>query len=657
VPLDYESILASLKYGRSVDNTAMATGLPLGYGQGFKVTWTAPGTVTVGPGAANVSGIQVAIDQDTVISESMWLVVRNENTHYYIYLMRDGNFEVDTTAPVLSTNNDFYNYHPITGGRFIGRFFTDSNKDTVFATTGTKSVPEVWVSASTFTDIADYQCDGTADEVQINAAVSYLAEAFAGGVISLSSGTFTLGDAVDLKSNIILTGAGAGTVLEPAPSAGAIRVTGTDGNEIAGAGIRHFKIKRTAVLTADCEDVNLDYADRFFANAVEFDADAAIASPDPYDHTVIKADNCDDLFVMACVLRMAGRGIRTTRCTGQILANAISMSAPADKQYTIGVQVDISQRFHVADNTISDLLNSRPGQANLRAIYVSGSQNSSIQNNSVSNIRATANTNADSSCVGISASGAWGGAGISGNMITGVHDWHAGEVGGASGILIHSGTDDVNISGNHIEHADTGIRIDAGSCDRTIVSGNFVTNCGQLISDGNCEDAYAPMVLEETVPYSAGSGGSYALSAAQAYEGGYSYLLTGDGVGDCLRDFMDDNNTANMHGLLAGVEYTLEVWVYVVAPLLAAEVQFYIYDYTGGWASTRASPVGQNAWEKVAVTRTVRVGATGTTARFMLNTGHSPNEKAYIDNVRLFPTNHQNAHENCLEDNGTDTRF
>jgi hypothetical protein len=120
---------------------------------------------------------------------------------------------------------------------------------------------------------------------------------------------------------------------------------------------------------------------------------------------------------------------------------------------------------------------------------------------------------------------------------------------------------------------------------------------------------------------------------------------------------MDSNNTADMHGLLAGVEYTLEVWVYVAAPLLAAEVQFYIYDYTGGWASTSASPDGQDAWEKVSVTRTIRVGATGTTARFFLNTGHSPNEKAYIDNVRLFPTNHQNAHENCLEDNGTDTRF
>ncbi len=60
---------------------------------------------------------------------------------------------------------------------------------------------------------ADYVCDGTADDVEIQAAVDALA-ATGGGEIRLSSGTFTLATKVDMEDDINLVGMGHSTVVD-----------------------------------------------------------------------------------------------------------------------------------------------------------------------------------------------------------------------------------------------------------------------------------------------------------------------------------------------------------------------------------------------------------------------------------------------------------
>jgi hypothetical protein len=663
----YEQLLAAQNYAHMSNVEAMATGLPPGFGAGFKVTWEAPNLVKVGPGAANVNGQQVVIDEETLIDDSMWLAVRVQG-HYYIYLNLAGEFEVDISSPIQSTDNDFHNYHPITGARFIGRLYVDSDGDQVFAATGTKSVPEVIVGASTWTDDSDYLCDGTDDDVEVNAAISYLSGAFGGGIVRLSQGTFRLASPIGLLSNSILEGAGKSTVLQPLPDKDAISATGTDGNEIVGAGIRDLRIKRAAVLTADCEDLDLDYADQFFVHAVEFDADAVIASPDPHDHTVIRADDCDDLLVMACDLRMAGRGVAAHSCTGRVVSNTISMSAPADKQYLIGVGVYDSPRFVVADNTIANLISSRSsGATDVRAVHVFASKGSSIRNNTIENIRAIAQEGLSvfdalaSETSAISNAGDWGGSSveIAGNVIRDVHNWAAGGILRAEAVKVHSDTDDASVVNNHIEHADVGVKIDASSCDRTSLSGNFVINCGQLIDYGNCEDANEPMVLGETVP--ANINCSWARSAEQAYEGTYSYKMTVTSGGSGSRAaFVDGTGTSDLHGLLPGTEYTLEAWIYVPSPggPAASEVHLILNNYRGGsWGKVEEEPTGTGAWEKVTVTMTADPAATAITAYIDIDSSAASNEYIYVDNVRLYPTKSQNAHDNLLKDEGTDTRF
>ena len=333
------------------------------------------------------------------------------------------------------------------------------------------------------------------------------------------------------------------------------------------------------------------------------------------------------------------------------------MSAPADKYFTYGVIVGNSPRFLVAGNTISNLLNSRPGPTNLRAITINASKNSSIKDNTVENIRAIAQTSA-SSVSGISTSGAYGGsaAEITGNLIRDVHNWAASFGGAPAGILIHSDTDDVSIAGNHIEHADIGISIYNSS--RTMLSGNFVTNCGQLISYGNCENANDPMVLEETVPVT--SNATFARSAAQAYEGFYSYLFDNTAAVGGRVDLVNSLSTTEMHGLIAGVEYTLEMWIYIPSGIMTGtDATIRILDYNGAWNATNATAANTyDAWQKVTVTRELSADAAGASVRIYDAAGSgASDDEFYVDNVRLFLTNHQNAHENCFLDNGTNTRF
>lgn len=92
---------------------------------------------------------------------------------------------------------------------------------------------------------ADYVCDGTADEVQINAALAALPAP--GGAVLLSEGTFTLANTVSLPaSNITLAGQGRGTLVRiTAAVAGKhiINAPGTSGAHLTGVCVRDLRVQ------------------------------------------------------------------------------------------------------------------------------------------------------------------------------------------------------------------------------------------------------------------------------------------------------------------------------------------------------------------------------------------------------------------------------
>src|SRR5688572_25950361 len=81
---------------------------------------------------------------------------------------------------------------------------------------------------------ADYVCDGTADEVEINAAIAEAA-ASGGGTVHLAAGVYSTARPVTvLEDNVTLEGAGAdATVIRPA--AGWISANHPNGAGLTGA--------------------------------------------------------------------------------------------------------------------------------------------------------------------------------------------------------------------------------------------------------------------------------------------------------------------------------------------------------------------------------------------------------------------------------------
>lgn len=72
----------------------------------------------------------------------------------------------------------------------------------------------VIVASNTWTGQADYYCDGTADNVEIQAAIDYITS-IGGGEIRLTSGFFNISTYISMKSNIVFSGQGANTVIAP----------------------------------------------------------------------------------------------------------------------------------------------------------------------------------------------------------------------------------------------------------------------------------------------------------------------------------------------------------------------------------------------------------------------------------------------------------
>ena len=93
-------------------------------------------------------------------------------------------------------------------------YHCDGSAWTPFSGGGAKPTPTVLVAASNAitTTGADYICDGTADEVQINLAIVDVATT--GGVVQLTEGTFTLAGSIVIDSSVTLRGCGKATQIQ-----------------------------------------------------------------------------------------------------------------------------------------------------------------------------------------------------------------------------------------------------------------------------------------------------------------------------------------------------------------------------------------------------------------------------------------------------------
>lgn len=99
---------------------------------------------------------------------------------------------------------------------------------------------DIVVASSTYpegTPVAK-RCDGTADEVEINEAISEIVATYGGGRIKLTRGIFNLYGAIDLESNVILEGDGSNTIINCASADSYVNLSGVDSVQVSNMSIQ-----------------------------------------------------------------------------------------------------------------------------------------------------------------------------------------------------------------------------------------------------------------------------------------------------------------------------------------------------------------------------------------------------------------------------------
>jgi len=103
------------------------------------------------------------------------------------------------------------------------------------------------VASSSFDGTYGSRCDGTADNVQIQAAIDYL-YSIGGGEVALTAGTYTIASAISIKSGVWLHGCGDSTVLKPSAHDVA-RIITISASSNRGSYCSDFRISGTGIVT------------------------------------------------------------------------------------------------------------------------------------------------------------------------------------------------------------------------------------------------------------------------------------------------------------------------------------------------------------------------------------------------------------------------
>jgi len=123
------------------------------------------------------------------------------------------------------------------------------------------SKPILYVASQYSTTAADIYCDGTADDVEIQAAIDAVHEVFAGGTVHLLPGTYNTTAALTLYSNVILEGEGVASLIKKNCNDYAVKFVGGAGTEVTSAVVRDLMITKDAADSNSKYLVYLDYAD------------------------------------------------------------------------------------------------------------------------------------------------------------------------------------------------------------------------------------------------------------------------------------------------------------------------------------------------------------------------------------------------------------
>ena len=360
------------------------------------------------------------------------------------------------------------------------------------------------VGAQYYARSADSYCDGTADESEINTAITTL-NTRGGGVVQLTQGTYTLSTPIQMKSNVTLTGVGTTTIIEQNDIGDfAIQGNGGSGTELTNIVLSDLKVINTGA--SNTKDViKFTYVDNSEIRKVRVDGT---------DATCISATDCDGFAVIDCTLLngasgMSIRGARF-RCLnnviqtmtsstannaqgillsgasdGAVVANnnieAISYTGSSAVTFGAGIYCLGTERITFANNTIKTVSSSHASAQGAYGMYLWGGAANLLQDITVSNNTITAVSSATDS-YGISMDEA-NDCIIEGCLIRTVTESGSGT---AWGIFVDDDCDRVKITDCQvIASAHEGIEIEG---DNGTIQDNIVSGCDVGILIDNTAD-------------------------------------------------------------------------------------------------------------------------------------------------------------------------
>ncbi len=461
---------------------------------------------------------------------------------------------------------------------------------------------ECIVAASGYVGRADYFCDGTDDQTELNAAIVAVNARTGGGAVRCVGEKFYITAAVEMKSGVVLVLGGC-TIKKNANDY-AIKAVGTSGTHLANVGI-----VGPGTITRDAADENAMALVR-----VQYVDDCSIDQLTLVNpcYAAISIDNCP------------GIGVNHVVATGDLVAPGVSY----------GMIVGYSPNSNVTDNHIYSL----HAMGAAAGIYLLNSNDVLVTNNTIEDIAGNID-GLGNGALGIAIQGGVSASDVSarGNRIRDVYS--LGLIPGEGAVAVRSGA------------------------TAAVVANNRCFNNGQLIDRGNCESTDPPAMTPEVATIKTSC--TFARSTDFAHYGTYSYKMSKTGApGTAARVDLADSTAANdLHGVTVGLSHTNMGYVMIpsVNGPLASEVSIVLQDSTGGaWSSTGifATTDYYDAWQAVEVTRTIGTtcAAGGFLPSLAIAAAASSSEYIWWDDLRLRPDGVHNEYGQNFSDTGTGTR-
>jgi parallel beta-helix repeat protein len=258
----------------------------------------------------------------------------------------------------------------------------------------TPATQVVTVASSTSMSTADFYCDGTADQTEINAAIKYVV-ALGGGTVQLSEGTFNLSGVIDLSfSNLRLTGMGNGTKL----SGSGINAYGALGSNITNVIVSNLAMIGIGVLfrytdnplVNGCTFMSPDQTGIYFfecndARAIDNMVDGELSAVPStfYGIWVQNVNRCtiaNNTVKRIRITNSASSGIYFNTVTGGVISsNSIFDSSVASDNNCYGIYLTNSSYIIVSGNRVEQIKNSSTTSM-AYGIYINSGTSNSVTN-------------------------------------------------------------------------------------------------------------------------------------------------------------------------------------------------------------------------------------------------------------------------------------